>query len=297
MLLLYLFRRAFYLQHRPTGALGINLLYSTCVIIGLILLKADGGVTSFSVFLLIGLASLLASGVAHHRLTPRFSKESTALGLSLTRVLAENWHYGKWLVALTFVYWLSGNIYYVFTVSFLGFEETGTLRALQNFVLPLGHVMTAAELVLLPWASIRLAERGFVLFKRDIVQISWLLTVFAAAYALLLSFSAEPLMHIVYGAKYQGSAWLVPWFALVSFISTLGNGCLLALRIMQAPRAIFVITCIGAAVTVVLASVFVRLLGLQGIVLGMLISSASQVPAIFWYWRKTSSQRTHEVLL
>jgi O-antigen/teichoic acid export membrane protein len=157
--------------------------------------------------------------------------------------------------------------------------------------------MTALEFVLLPWASNRLIDQGFAPFKKDILKVSWLLTVLTGVYVLILSFSAEPLMRILYGAKYQASVWLVPWLALASLISTPGNGCLLGLRIAQASRPIFVSTCIRAAVTILLGSVFVRMLGLQGIVLGMLISSASQVPAIFWYWRKTASQRTHEVLL
>ncbi|MBW1975521.1 MAG: lipopolysaccharide biosynthesis protein [Deltaproteobacteria bacterium] len=295
ILFLWFFRRAFYIEHDPMGALSGSLLYGSLLIIGLIILKTLHMISLITAFLLMGLVSMIASGILFFRLKPNFINSYVMVNAGLKVVFRENWHYGRWVVGTTFVYWLSGNVYYIFIAGFLGFEETGALRALQNFVLPLTQVMTALGLLLLPWVSGRFANEGLDSLKRDVPKITTLITGLAVAYFFGVSILGEPLIRLLYDGKYSAFIWLLPYLAAAPLISALGSGCQLGLKAVQAPWAIFIAYCVSAAVTVSLGAVFVHLWGLKGAAIGGLFSLGSQFPVIVWYWKRMANKKTDEI--
>jgi O-antigen/teichoic acid export membrane protein len=147
----------------------------------------------------------------------------------------------------------------------------------------------------MPWAAKHLAEQGLIPFKRSIVEITSLMTALAGAYALILAFSAAPLMQVLYDGKYQGFVWLVPWFAMSFLTTSFAGGYGLGLKVAQATRAIFVVTCIGAGTTIFVGSMLVRLLGLEGVALGALLSNTSEALVIVWCWRRLVWQKSSEL--
>ena len=288
ILLLWLFRKAFYLLQNLKGALVVNSFYSSCVIIGLILLKSLGIASLLSVVFVMGLASFIASAVSYCYLKPEFRKDYAGLRLNLKHVFYENWSYGRWMVATTFVHWLSGNSYYVFAAGFLGLEEVGALRALQNLVQPISNVLTALNHLFLPWASIHLAEKGFASLRIKILEITVLIAVLAAAYFLVLSLASVPLMGLLYSAKYNAFVPLLPWMAAVPFITAPAIGYQIGLRVTQAPWAIFASNSAGAIIAVLLGIFFVPVFGLKGVVLGTILNGISQMIVTLWSWKKIS---------
>jgi O-antigen/teichoic acid export membrane protein len=286
ILLLWLLRRAFYLERNPKGSLIGSCLYCSLLIVGLIVLKGLDVVSLLAAFVLMAVASAAASCHLLCRLKPRFRQGYKYVNPRPISVLAENWRYGKWVVAITVVYWLSGNVYYLFTAGFLGFEETGALRALENVVLPVTHIMTALGLLLLPWASGRLSDKGLDALRGDVSKITVMMTGLVGAYFLGVFVLGDRLIGLLYGDKYAAFVWLLPYLAAVPLISAIGSGWRVGLRAVQAPWAVFVAYCVSATVTVSLGAGFVHLWGLQGAVIGSLLSVASQVPVVVLYWRR-----------
>jgi O-antigen/teichoic acid export membrane protein len=288
ILLLWFFRKAFYLQQNLKGALVVNSFYSSCVIVGLMLIKSMGIAKLSNAIFVMGFASCIASVVSCCYLKPEFRKGCTDLLPNLKRVFYENWSYGRWMVAATFVHWLSGNSYYVFAAGFLGLEEAGALRALQNFVQPINNVLTALSHLFLPWASRHQAQKGFASLRMKVLEFTILIAVLAAVYFLFLSLASVSLIGLLYNGKYNAFVSLLPLIAVVPLITTPGIGYQIGLRVVQAPWAIFASNAAGAIIAVLLGILFIPFLGLKGVVLGTILNGISQIVVTLWFWKKIS---------
>ena len=264
ILLFWFARRAFYLEGKPSGALSGSLVYSAFLVVGLMYLNHLRVLSGILAFLLMALASLVASGALLYRLRPRPFIGYRTVEISPKRIIRENWGYGKWVLAITLVHWLSGDVYYILVTAFLGFEEAGALRALQNLVLPINQVLTALGLLLLPWLSGRVTTKTVGTIKGDVSRITVLMVVLTGMYCLAVLAFRKELLNLMYGEKYAEFAYLRPYLIAVPVITALGIGVQTGLRALQAPRVIFVGYCVTAIVTISFGVGFVRLWGLDG---------------------------------
>jgi O-antigen/teichoic acid export membrane protein len=291
ILLLWLLRREFYLERNPRGALVGDMLYGFLLLNGLLLLKRLQIISPLSIFLLMGLASMIASGFLLYRLRPDFPTGYAAITPQLRVIGAENWRYGKWMVAIAVVSWLPANMYYVFTAGFLGFGGTGALRAIENLLLPVSHVMTALGLLLLPWASTRLKDKGLEVLKKDVIGITFLMIGLTGTYLLILLSSGRTVLQFLYGEKYHDVLWLLPYFAASPCIAAVSTGWQTGLRALQAPSTLFVAYCLKAAFTLSAGAAFVYLWGLFGVGIAGPTSALCQLLILMWYWKKITACR------
>lgn len=296
ILLLWLLRRAFYVEHNPKGALIGNFLYGLCLIGALVVFQGFSILSLLSVFFIIGIASLVASSASFAQLKFQYEKNYSIIKPQIKDVLSENWIYGRWVVAITVTHWLSGNIYYVFTASFLSLEETGIFRAMHNLVMPMSHFATALGLLFLPKISERLADKGISSLKKDVIRVTFAIVVFAGLYFFAISLLSHTVVSLLYGDKYSQAAWLIPFLAFAPFVAALGSGLQTGLRALQKPQALFAASCVSAVVTVLLGAALVHFWGLAGAAIGGIVSHTFQLPVLIWYWKNLASKNDEWML-
>jgi len=284
MLFFWLTRRAAYLELWPALAVRSAAVYCLLVLLFLFLLQRLGWLSPFAAFLLQALASL--AGGALLLVSIRQKLRSVGSNPSMQTVLKQHWRYGRWVVATAFVYWLSGNAYYVIVAAFMRMQDVAALRALQNFTLPCIQFISAVSLLLLPWASARFAEEGRLGFQRRVLQITLLFVGAASAYLAVLWFFGSRIIAILYAGRYTDSAYLLTLAAAPVVVLAASQGSTIAVQAMQAPAEVFLGYSVSGALTILAGVGLARYWGLEGALIGILTSSLGFCIVITWRCRK-----------
>jgi O-antigen/teichoic acid export membrane protein len=283
ILFFWLCRRAMYLQLAPglaaRGASG----YCLVLVFLLLLFKRLDWLSGLTAFLIQSLAATAAGALLLVSLRPQFDSQSGPSGSAIVR---QHWRYGRWVVATGFVYWLSGNAYYVIVAAFLRMQDVGALRALQNFTLPFAQFLIAISLLLLPWASARFAQEGRVGLQRRMRQITLLFVAVASAYYAVLWFFGGRIMAILYAGRYTDFAYLLPLVAAPVVVVAVSQGSAIAVQAMQAPAEVFLAYSVSGTLTILAGVALARYWGLEGALIGILTSSISFCIVITWRCRK-----------
>jgi O-antigen/teichoic acid export membrane protein len=149
LLLLWLVRRMCYVLQRPCLAVAGTASYLALIVSGLAALRHFGWATPFLSFLLMGGASLAASGVLLGRID-FFGGPQLTNGISWRAALRENWAYGRWLVGSAVLYSIASQVQMFLVAGVLGLGAAGVLRAMQLPSLLVIQVSTAIGLIVLP---------------------------------------------------------------------------------------------------------------------------------------------------
>jgi O-antigen/teichoic acid export membrane protein len=216
-------------------------------------------------------------------LRPRLASQS---GPSGSEVARQHWRYGRWAVGTQFVFWLSGNAYYVIVAAFVRMEDVAALRALQNFTLPFSQFLSALSMLVLPWASARFAEEGGQGFERRIRQITLLFVGGASAYLVVLWLFGGRIMAILYAGRYNDFAYLLPLVAAPVIVLAASQGSTIAVQAMQAPAEVFLAYSVSGTLTILAGVALARYWGLTGALIGILTSSLGFCIVIAWRCRR-----------
>lgn len=269
ILLFWLCRRAAYLKLAPSlaarGAVG----YCVAVACLLLFVKGLGLLSGFIAFLIQALAGIAAACLLLASLRLQFDSHS---GSSTSMVARQHWQYGRWAVGTQFVYWLSGNAYYMIVAAFLRMTDVAALRALQNFTLPFGQFISAISLLFLPWASGRYAEEGRLGLRRRVRQMTLLFVGAASAYYIVLCLFSGRIIGILYAGRYSEFASLLPLVAAPVVVQSASQGSIIALQAMQSPSEVFFAYTASSVATVLTGLPLTHYWGLPGAALGMTIS-------------------------
>jgi glycosyltransferase involved in cell wall biosynthesis/O-antigen/teichoic acid export membrane protein len=271
ILFFWFLRQAAYLDLRSDLAARGALIYAIVVVFMLLFLRFSGSLTPFSAFLTQAVASIIAGIFLMAWIRPQFDSAHDAA--RMVTIWAQHWQYGRWIVVTTLVYWLSGQAFYFIAAALLKIEDVGTVSALQNFVAPLSQFVTACSLLLLPWASARLARNDGPSFQRAINRISLMFIAAGLAYFVCMVAFGRWLTLFFYHGKYAESSTLIPVLALSTALIAAAQGPAIGLRAMQAPSRIFVGYCVAAAFSLLAGFALTHFWGLAGNVLGMAGSS------------------------
>ena len=105
----WLARASQYLKLAPGPAAAAAGFYCITVGAGLLLLKRAAALSPFSVYVLMGIGSLVASYLLFRSLKPRIRPSRREL--SVASVWREHWTYGRWELSSGLVYWLGENVW------------------------------------------------------------------------------------------------------------------------------------------------------------------------------------------
>jgi O-antigen/teichoic acid export membrane protein len=269
LLLLWLVRRICYVLKQPSTAVLGSAAYFVLISVSLGLAWLLGKVTPCSVFLLMGLASLLSSVLLLWRL--RLRERGAGRTYRWRSVLRENWTYGRWLVGSAFLFAATSQLQTVLAAAFLGLGSAGILRAMQIPSLVMTQVITATGLLVLPVFSYDFGRGQTERLRKRAVIVSAVLVAGTIVFVLVLAAFARPLEHILFGGKYASYAWLMPVLALVPALNGFATGYSVALRASQKPQCDLIANLVAAPVGLVSAVLLMRFWGLGGAAASMVL--------------------------
>ena len=264
LLLLWYARRAFYLEMSPGRAATGSVLYCVLLLGGLFLAYRHSLLSPFKVFVLMGIAALVADVLLLIRLSSELPAGDPAP--ALRESWQRHWRYGRWALASCVASWTPTYIFYPLLSTFSGIAQSGELRALMNFFSPLDQTLSALSLLFLPYAARVQAEQGrsgLIALTRNLMILS---VVGAVIYwALIVEFRA-PVFRLLYAGKYTNVTYLLPVLALGSIFWSAGYGPAIALRAIESPASIFVAYFATTLISVIVGIPATRFFGLKGAV-------------------------------
>jgi O-antigen/teichoic acid export membrane protein len=288
MLLLWLTRRAFYVQLQPAWAAAGGTLYFLVLVCGVFWTARVRLLSPASAFLIMGAGSLAVSALLILRLRPQQPAEPTALRAAAR----DHWDYGRWALASAGASWFQGNIYFALLPAWVGLEEAGGLRALINLSNPAVHTTMALAVLLLPAFVRKGRQGGMASINRTLVRALGLFVVGSALYAALLWTFRSQVFAVLYGDKFhEYLGWpLLPMALLpvpLSAAVVLGS----ALRALERPDALFRCWLASSVVALVLGVPLAASRSAGGAAAGLLLSAVTMALATLGFYVKALRDR------
>ena len=213
-----------------------------------------------TVFLLMGSAALVVSVFLLAHLRPSWKGGAPVLRDAWRR----HWAYGRWALGTALVTWVPNNVFYLGAGALLGVSQAGTLRALNNIILPVHHCGSALGRLFQPHVSSVYGKEGVEGTRAPVRHLTLLFASGAALYGLLFSVFHGPVFRLLYGGKYMEYSWLVSWVTIGAVFQVAAYGPSIGLRAIQSPSSVFAGFCGAAAVALLGGIPAIRLFGLTG---------------------------------
>jgi O-antigen/teichoic acid export membrane protein len=206
----------------------------------------------------------------------------------------EQWEYSKWQVGSALLYWVSGNLMVVVSGIVLGTAAVGVLTAIRRIVNVSHVMMQGIENVVPTQCSIHLLEGGVESFRRYFRRTLGACVAVTATFSAMLAAFPAFWLHVVVGAEFGEYArelrMYAPYCVLLAFGLVLPAG----LRAFAATRYMFLTSLLCAGASMLMAWPLVTLWGLDGAIVGVLLSQALTVVAYAIGLRRIIATRTHE---
>jgi len=146
VLLLWLLRRAFYMELTPRGAVAGDAVYFAGTLAGLYVLHTTGHLNAERGVLAMGLGAAAGCVVMLVALRPDLRGGDIGwreLGL-------RHWEYGRWSALAQGLFWASGQILIMLIPLVLGLRELAAVAAAGNLFRPLNPLLQSLQTVMLP---------------------------------------------------------------------------------------------------------------------------------------------------
>jgi O-antigen/teichoic acid export membrane protein len=269
--LFWLGRRGFYLRISPGPAAVGAALYFVLVVGGVFVINRLHVLSSFSAFLLMGLAAL-ACGIALLIALDRVMEPSAAVP-DLRETWKKHWAYGKWALGSSIAGWIPNYLYFSVISVFAGIAHAGELRALMNIAGPVLQTYAALSMLFLPYAARVHGKEG----KAGVYALTWKFTLLfsfgtLAYWAAVIPFRG-PILKMLYAGNYSSVGQYLPYFALETILWSAGVGASIVLRAMESPRSMFIANCAASAVTLVIGIPATKYFALWGVVWSIVLAN------------------------
>ncbi len=286
VLLFWLGRRFCYVQQSPGRAFVGSGLYLLTVLASLFVSYELAVLNPFSAFCCMAAGAVVGSipfvvGIRHS--VQRSERVSWA------RVLAENWRYGRWLLATAVLFPIATQVQVFLIGGLVGLQAAGVLRAVQLPSLVMAQAIVAIGTLELPMMASLFGAGNVARVCKKGMAVTISLTALACAYELILFVGAKRIEHLLYAGKFAGEAWLIAAFGLTPILSALVTGYGIVLRAMRRPQFDLAVNMIAAPFGVVSAFVLIRLWGLGGAVASNVLTTALSLAVIVYFYRKITS--------
>ena len=286
LLLFWMVRRVCYVVQRPAIAVWASGGYMAFTLAGLYLLHTTGWLDIGRAFLLVAAASMLAVLVPLRQL--RLLETDERAAYSWKSVVAENWNYGRWVMASAILYPLSNQAQTYLTAAMIGLGAAGILRAMQIPAQVMTQIVIATALLMLPAMSQEFGLGRTERLRKKALLSTFALTVMALVYALVLWMFAKPVEHILFAGKFAAYAWLIPLLGLVPLFTAFGTGLSMGLRAAQKPQLDLIANAVAAPIAILSAVVFIKLWGISGAALSLVAGAAAMGAVLFWLFIRLS---------
>ena len=193
----------------------------------------------------------------------------------------ENWHFGKWLVGSEMlVYCCSLPMYMNLVWWFVSAAASGELKAAQTLFGPTRIISYYLATVLPIRFAKRLATGGNDALRQELRASAMQVLPIVGGFCLLIALFARPLLRI-FGRDFAAEPMVLAMYALVAFLAYIQMVFAAALTAKRMTRVIFIGTCGGAVVTLLLSCLLIKAMGIYGALLGMLLTGVA-ITALLW---------------
>jgi O-antigen/teichoic acid export membrane protein len=290
VLLFWLARRSFYLELSPAKAAIGALVYCGLSLGSLFVIYRRASLSPFSAFVLIGLAALVTGVYLLVRL--RGELPPSHMNHPLGEIWGRHWRYGSWALLSSVASWIPANIYYPLLSSFRTMAQSGQLKALMNFTLPVEQVKMALGLLFLPYAASVLEREG----RSSAGSLSRRMTLVAVGvagvYWLVVLSLQRSAFHALYSGRYMEVAHLLPIVAIGSVAWCGSFGSSIALRAMESPSSVFIAFGLSTVASLVVGIPATWFFGLSGAIWGTNVSDLLSWMFLVWLLRRRMAGRS-----
>lgn len=277
ILLSWLMRRACYIRARPQWAATAGALNLGLTVLGLLLLKHYGSLSIVSALGVIGGASALASASLVLRVrTPMAG--SGAAPPTVASVLRDHWSYGRWAAGTGMLSWAPTDLYILVLPLWGGLGASAGLKALMTLVMPAVQAQNAMSNLLTP---LLVRARGQSAFKRILMIAMLCFASFSIGYWLLLGIVHKPLVHGIYGGRYDHVGTVLWLLGLLPLFSGMAEALSDALRALERPDRIFWAAIASTTATIGLGVTAAARWGVAGVAIGQIASAIAAV-GVMW---------------
>lgn len=275
-------RRALFARRDALGGTIVDLISYGCQVSMLLVLIAQHRLTLTSTLWTIGVTSLASCAWGIVRLRPRPHGVS---GAQLGTAWSRHWNQGKWLVGGHVAQWTSMQLYFFVVALVLSPAATGMLAASRNLLGVTHLFLLGLENIVPSMATRRLLEEGVAGLADWMRRFRWLIAGSIGLYCLVIGVFAGPLMPLIFGSQYAGTGLVVGLIAVSYFINAYARPTMIGLRAMERNRWVFYGFLTSSLVALVLSFPLVRLGGLLGAALGMILTPLILLAVLTWGYR------------
>jgi O-antigen/teichoic acid export membrane protein len=297
LLLLREFLRRFAFAHLQIWTvLAVDTTTSFFQLAGLVFLTANGWLSAWHVFAIMGLACALVGGATLILMKSDFS-------VDLGRVIPEfkrSWQLGRWMLAsrlaamaqMYSIHWLLAML--VSTAATGVYAASMVVLLLANpFVIGIGNLLE-------PRASHAMAKGGI----RELIDTVWkatlLLGIVMGAYCLLAMAFGGPVVALLYkGNEYAHQGATVAVLALASLVNAWEMGAIHGLRVLERPDLSFRAGIFSFSVTILIGVLLIRPMGTLGGACAILVGDSVGAAARWFYFSrliKNASKESEAIL-
>jgi len=293
ILLFWLARRTFYLGLSASKAALGAFVYSALSMGGLYFVYHRGLLSPFSAFALMGVAAL---GTAFYNFVRLHSQLGPGpLAPATTEIWNRHWRYGAWALASCVVNWIPAYIYYPLLSSFSGMAQSGELKALMNFTLPMEQIKAALALLFLPYAAGVQARMGRSSAGPLSTRLTSLSVAIAGSYWAVILIFRHPVFHFLYSGRYSEVAHLLPAVAFGSIVWSACFGPAVTLRAMESPASVFVAFALATFLSLLVGIPISWAFGVGGAVWGTNLADALSWIIVFVVLRRKIAGRVGSI--
>jgi O-antigen/teichoic acid export membrane protein len=276
ILLYWLLRRMFYLMGDPRRALMVSLIYAISLCI--LLLTPHQFISPSMGLISMAAAACVASAVAWNLLKLKWQPNDVLL------LLRNHWDYGKWIVGVAMLYWLTGPFFAPILGYYGGLVSAANLRVADNLLAPLTQVIAALSLLSLPQLSAGVARRGLPFLRGMTIRLSLLGFGLSVLYTAVIMAGSALLFRFLYRTNaYDSAQALLPLLCAVAVVRAVTDlGVAQSLRAAARPEATFWAAAMAALVTVTVGVPMVRSNGAIGAATAMLFAGIAQGSILLW---------------
>ena len=182
--------------------------------------------------------------------------------------------------------------YYWLVAGLVSVSDLAGLRAMHLLVIPIDQLFIAFTLLVLPAMSLRYATG-----RREALISFWkkycvLFLVITGLFAISVHVFRRPLLHWIYGGKFDELSGLLGLLVLAPVLMAPGNVTNASLKAIERPRAVFYAYVASASVTLLAGIPLVIRLGLRGAVYGMLLSASVYSVTLLALWLGFTRQQS-----
>jgi O-antigen/teichoic acid export membrane protein len=270
ILLLWLMRRACYIDARPGVAASGGLAYALLLPLALLVVAELGLLTSASAILVVGAVSLPVAWWLWHRLVR--SGALTPGPTSRSDVAHSHWSYGRWALATGVLSWVPANAVVLALPLWHSLDDAAILRVATTLVLPVLHVQGALAPLLIP-ALVRARDSDRL--RSTATRTGLLFLGLGAAYVPIVVLLGEELVRLLFGPQYRLDSTTLLMLAALPLVAAVSGVAASLLRALERPDQVLLTYVAASAVTCLVGLPLVSAYSVHGALASVLLSSAT----------------------